>query len=70
VKVCEQCGREISTRDADNRCEACEELSGRTDQQAKAKRRKARQRRQAMRDAMESIGLVRVRGAMGGVYYE
>lgn len=73
MKVCEVCGAEIETKDGENRCEECEMLLGsprsmiRTDAQRLAARRKARRERdQAMRDC----GLVKVRGALGGTYWE
>ena len=65
MKCCETCETPIDTRDGENRCKACEK-------QAKDKASKARRKasRAAMREAMQACGLVRVRGAMGGVYYE
>ena len=59
MKVCEKCGDEICTKDGDNCCEACD---------GKRVRRNAirREREQAMRD----LGLVKVRGALGGTYWE
>jgi len=62
MKVCETCGDEISTRDGHNECASCERHSG----CLKAKRKSSNQ----MDDAMRSLGLVKVRGAMGGVYWE
>ena len=60
MKVCEKCGDEIATRDGDNRCRQCED----------GKKRAAKARRQAHDAAMRACGLVKVRGAMGGTYYE
>lgn len=37
---------------------------------AELKRERARQRHRALKDALDSIGVKRVRGALGGVYYE
>lgn len=66
MKVCEICGDEIYTRDGENRCKNCDE-----NENPKPVEKKRRKRnRSAMHEAMESIGLVRVRGALGGVYYE
>lgn len=65
MKFCQTCGIEIDTRDGENRCRTCddaENLAQRRKQTARAKR----EREQAMRD----LGLVKVRGAMGGVYWE
>jgi len=60
MKVCSRCGIEIFTRDGDNRCQSCEEKPA----------RKARKRRSERDDVMRSLGLVKVRGAMGGTYWE
>ena len=62
MKVCEICGVEIYTRDGDNRCtkERC--------QNAPEKKRK---RRPSQRDEiLQSLGLVKVKGALGGTYWE
>lgn len=66
MKVCEVCGNEISTRDGDNRCQHCDEPKA--DKPA-VKARKAANRR-ARDEAMRSIGMTKVRGAMGGTYWE
>lgn len=62
MKACSICLNEIHTRDGVNTCAKCENRS--------EKNKKARQNRKRMDDAMASIGLVRVRGSMGGTYYE
>ena len=62
MKLCEMCGEEIDTKDGENRCEKCES-KGRISK----KRRLARRARE---DAMSSLGLVKVKGAMGGTYWE
>jgi uncharacterized Zn finger protein (UPF0148 family) len=62
MKVCSKCGTEICTKDGENLCQDCE--------RKKISRKKAAQRRHAMDDVMDSLGLVKVRGAMGGTYYE
>ena len=70
MKSCERCGDEISTKDGENLCTACEEadeLSG------KARRRRnamARARRKERDDVLASLGLKKVRGSMGGTYWE
>lgn len=62
MKVCEICGEEIGGRDGDNTCTSCE-----AKELTKANRRKLRRMRdQVMRDC----GLVKVRGALGGTYWE
>jgi DNA-directed RNA polymerase subunit RPC12/RpoP len=62
MKVCELCGIEIATKDGDNRCTECEHKV-----HLKAKKKA---QRKANDDAMRSLGLVKVRGALGGVYWE
>lgn len=64
MKVCEKCGDEIATRDGDNLCASCD-----NDPKRAAKAR-ARQRRRERDQAMKDCGLVKVRGAMGGTYWE
>lgn len=64
MKVCEKCGAEISTRDGENRCRDCE------DGLRKARNARARASRLAREEALRSCGLVKVRGAMGGTYWE
>jgi hypothetical protein len=60
MKVCERCGDEIATKDGDNLCAKCEAQPVR-----KTKRRRSE------RDAvMRSLGLVKVKGALGGTYWE
>ena len=63
MKVCDICREEIYTKDGVNRCTKCMRAS-----QGKKKllRRNASVRDQVMKD----LGLVKVRGAMGGVYFE
>ena len=65
MKVCEICGVEISTRDGENRCQKCESLDLSAKRRAKANRAR-RERDQVMR----GLGLVKVRGALGGTYWE
>lgn len=64
MKVCETCGAEIDTRDGENECQYCAVFEKSTRNAAIAKVR--REREQAMRDC----GLVKVRGALGGTYWE
>lgn len=66
MKVCELCGDEIFTRDGENRCQACD-----TDDHPKPKeKRRRRSNRRAMDELMADLGMVRVKGALGGTYYE
>jgi len=62
MKVCETCGEEIATRDGENQCEECERKA-----RVSKRRKAARQERDAV---MRSLGLVKVKGAMGGIYWE
>jgi predicted RNA-binding Zn-ribbon protein involved in translation (DUF1610 family) len=66
MKVCAHCGIEIATRDGENLCPVCDGTEG------KRRKRNARARanRRARECALESCGLVKVRGALGGVYWE
>lgn len=66
MKVCEICGEEIATRDGENRCRTCEEH----EEKKAAVRKRANANRRARDAAMRSLGLVKVRGAMGGTYWE
>lgn len=66
MKVCEICGEEIATRDGENRCQACEEH----EEKKAAVRKRSNANRRARGAAMRSLGLVKVRGAMGGTYWE
>ena len=65
MKVCEKCGIEIYARDGENRCKACEHAA------ADGKRRKrAAALRKERHQIMTDLGLVRVKGMLGGTYYE
>ena len=64
-KVCEICGDEIATRDGENRCDGCE-----MNERSKAKRAAANKRRRERESVLRDCGLVKVRGAMGGTYWE
>lgn len=64
MKVCEVCGDEIYTKDGDNRCSKirCQNVSDAP---------KKRKRRPSQRDAvLRSLGLVKVKGALGGTFWE
>lgn len=68
MKVCEACGsEEVSCRDGENMCKECEE---RKDHQKKQRARKARLSRKARENELRGLGLTKVRGALGGVYWE
>ena len=65
MKVCNVCGEEFAGRDGENTCLSCEREA-----RSKAKRARARANRRAREDVLSSLGLVKVRGALGGVYWE
>lgn len=67
MKVCEVCGDMIATPDGENRCRTCEEAADAKQRAVLLKRRADGRARDA---AMRSLGLTKVRGAMGGVYWE
>jgi hypothetical protein len=61
MKCCESCGTEICTKDGENKCRPCED----------GKRKKKATLSRKQRDSiMEGCGLVKVRGALGGTYWE
>lgn len=65
MKTCEQCGEEIYTKDGEGLCPACERDAA--DAKKRAARNAARRAREA---ALRSCGLVKVRGNLGGTYWE
>lgn len=62
MKVCEDCGDEIMAVDRENQCQSCEKKQ--------LKKAAARARRKANDAAMRSLGLTKVKGALGGTYWE
>jgi len=67
MKVCRICGDEINTPDGDNICPTCEIA---LDMQHKKKLARRRQAAREKAEIMESLGLKKVRGALGGTYWE
>jgi alpha-D-ribose 1-methylphosphonate 5-triphosphate synthase subunit PhnG len=67
MKFCENCSEEIGTKDGDNLCATCEQAEG-DKKRLTAQRRKLN--RKAREDALRSCGLVKVRGTLGGTYWE
>jgi len=65
MKVCSVCGDEIATKDGENRCAVCED-----EVQSFVRKAKARARRRAREELLRDCGLVKVRGALGGTYWE
>jgi len=66
MKVCENCGIEIDGKDGDNLCHVCEAAE---DKKTLARQR-AKNRRREHDAIMRDCGLVKVRGALGGTYWE
>lgn len=64
MKVCGRCGEEIATRDGDNLCSRCERADG------LGCPRKLRAERLRRERILTDLGLVKVRGALGGTYWE
>ena len=63
MKLCKICGREISTRGGINECNSCHNSTN-------TKRAVLKQERKEQDSLLEDIGLVKVKGAMGGIYWE
>ena len=70
MKVCETCGEEIDTRDGENECTGCDNTNGDTNDKAKKARERAKKRRRERDEVMRSLGLKKVKGSMGGTYWE
>ena len=69
MKICVQCGKEITPQDGDHwmLCFLCSTCAENVANKKRLRRNAlARARHQAMLDC----GLVRVKGALGGTYYE
>jgi len=60
MKVCERCGDEIFTRDGDNVCDKCE----------RKPMRRVRATRKAREQMLRDLGLTKVKGSLGGTYWE
>jgi alpha-D-ribose 1-methylphosphonate 5-triphosphate synthase subunit PhnG len=67
MKFCENCSNEIGTKDGDNLCDTCDRAEG--DKKLLANQRR-KLNRKARESALRSCGLVKVRGALGGTYWE
>ena len=72
MKVCEKCGGDISGyKDGENICHDCQTVYDTSrDNVNKQRRAIANRQRRERADAMRSLGLVKVRGALGGTYWE
>lgn len=62
MKFCERCGIEIDGGDGENHCSKC------ASKIKQSKRSKARRRERE--DTLRDLGLTKVRGALGGTYWE
>jgi uncharacterized Zn finger protein (UPF0148 family) len=69
MKFCNCCGSEMDGKDGENYCQTCEDwiANGGTKNHPAIKQRARRKERE---DALKSLGLVKVRGALGGTYWE
>ena len=65
MKVCNKCGIEIDGKDGDNYCPNCDSDAP----PPKVKKTKALSRK-AREEVMRDLGLVKVKGALGGTYFE
>lgn len=71
IKKCETCGQdERFHEEDDNGQKVCDTNDIRRHAANVKRRAKNRERYAATRDAMDSIGMKRVRGSMGGTYWE
>jgi len=61
MKVCELCGVEIDTKDGENRCRKCD---------GKHSRKGAKRQRHEIDSVMRDLGMTKVRGTLGGTYWE
>jgi uncharacterized Zn finger protein (UPF0148 family) len=66
MKVCGNCGKEIATKDGENFCEPCD----RAETVRQRRNLRARERRREREAVLRSLGLVKVKGALGGTYWE
>lgn len=64
MKVCRMCGDTICTKDGDNLCRICHDVINRPKSRVSYKRRTKREQ------ILRSLGLVKVTGQLGGVYWE
>lgn len=63
MKFCAKCSADIDgTRDGENLCRECEE--------SQIKKAEAQKRRRERESILRDLGLTKVRGALGGVYWE
>ena len=73
MKFCERCYEEIGTKDGENLCSVCEgfrQAGLLAAERKKLSAAKARARRKEREAILRDCGLVKVRGALGGTYWE
>lgn len=64
MKFCSKCGELYDGLDGDNVCISCKRI------RTREQRNRATANRRARESVLRDLGLVKVRGALGGVYYE
>lgn len=64
MKVCARCGDEIATKDGENTC------PGGCKRKKDGKYKQTKLSRKTREGILSDLGLVKVRGAMGGTYWE
>jgi len=69
MKFCAKRMAEIDTKDGENICAKCANHAAFDRRVSRLRERRERDRK-GRHEALTSLGLIRVRGAMGGVYYE
>jgi hypothetical protein len=69
MQVCRLCGEEVCG-DGVTYCRSCASIADMRDKDARRRRNAAKARRRQMASALRDCGLVRVRGALGGEYWE
>ena len=67
MKVCNKCGIEIDGLDGDNSCPDCENSDVPSPPQKKKTKTLSRKARE---EVMRDLGMVKVRGKLGGTYWE
>jgi len=70
MKVCRDCGIEIETNTTENQCLMCCAIDHIELKGTLQAIRNQMHRKSAAQNAAESLGFVRVRGPLDGVYYE
>lgn len=66
MKTCRNCGTELATREGENLCAHCDACE--TPKELRSRRRNSS--RKMREELLRSCGMVKVRGALGGEYWE